>query len=339
MNGENMNAVENSSRRGFLQGAAAASALVLALRFSPASVWAAEPSVGPHADHAAFHPDVYLGIDSDGTVYIVAHRSEMGTTSRTSVPLILAEELDADWQRVKLEQAIGDPRYGDQNTDGSHSVRSFYDVMRQGGASARLMLVQAAAQKWRVPAAECTTELHVVVHKKSGRKLGYGALASAAAKLPVPKKEELQYKPKSAWRYIGKGAAGYDLAQVCTGKAVYGMDARMENMVYASIEHPPVLGGKVKSLDDKEALQVSGVHQTVRIDPFQSAWGFQPLGGVAVIADNTWAAFQGRAKLKITWDNGPHASYNSDQYKKALQDAARKPGKLIRSEGDVDAEL
>lgn len=332
-----MNDIENSSRRGFLKGAAAASAFVLALRFSPMSVWAAEPSVGPHADHSAFHPDVYLGIDPDGTVYIVAHRSEMGTTSRTTVPLILAEELDADWKRVKLEQAIGDPRYGDQNTDGSHSVRSFYDVMRQGGASARLMLVRAAAQKWGVPAGECTTEPHAVVHKKSGRKLGYGELASAAAKLPVPTKEELQFKPKSAWRYIGKGAVAYDLTQVCTGKAVYGMDARMDNMVYASIEHPPVLGGKVKSLDDKEALQVAGVQKTVQIDPFKSPWGFQPLGGVAVIADNTWAAFQGRTKLKINWDNGPHASYNSDQYKKALQETARKPGKSIRNEGDVDA--
>ena len=156
------------------------------------------------ADHARSHPSAFVGIDSDGTVYIVAHRSEMGTSSRTSVPLILADELDADWKRVKLEQAIGDPRYGDQDTDGSHSVRSFYDVMREAGATARLMLTQAAAQQWKVPVSECQSELHVIVHKASNRKAGYGELATAAAKLPVPKKEELQFKLKSKWRYIGK---------------------------------------------------------------------------------------------------------------------------------------
>ena len=269
--------------------------------------------------------------------YLVAHRSEMGTSSRTSVPLILADELDADWKRVKLEQAIGDPRYGDQDTDGSHSVRSFYEVMREAGATARLMLTQAAAKQWGVPVSECQSDLHVIVHKKSNRKAGYGELAAAAAALPVPKKEELQFKPKSAWRYIGKGASSYDLADICTGKAGYGMDARLDGMVYASVEHPPVLGGKVKSYDEKAPLQVKGVKQTIPIKPFTPPHHFQPLGGVAVIADNTWAAFQGRKKLNVAWDNGPNASYNSDQYKKELHDTARKPGKVVRNIGDVDA--
>ena len=145
----------------------------------------------------------------------------MGTSSRTSVPLILADELDADWKRVKIEQAIGDPRYGDQDTDGSHSVRDGFVTMREAGATARLMLTQAAAQKWGVPVSECESDLHVIVHRPSKRKAGYGELASAAAKLPVPKKEDLQFKPKSAWRYIGKGATSYDLANLCTGKAGY----------------------------------------------------------------------------------------------------------------------
>ena len=228
----------------------------------------------------------------------------MGTSSRTSVPLILADELDADWKRVKLEQAIGDPRYGDQDTDGSHSIRSFYDGMREAGATARLMLTQAAAKQWGVPVSECHSDLHVIVHTKSNRKAGYGELAAAAAKLPVPKKEELQFKPKSAWRYIGKGATSYDLADICTGKAGYGMDARLDGMVYASVEHPPVLGGKVKSYDEKAPLQVKGVKQTIPIKPFTPPHHFQPLGGVAVIADNTWAAFQGRKKLNVAWDNG-----------------------------------
>jgi len=334
-----MSVIENISRRGFLKGVTSAGALVLAVRYSPGSLWAAETPVGAgtHADHATFHPSVYVGIDADGTVTIVAHRSEMGTTSRTSVPLILADELDADWKRVKLEQAIGDPRYGDQNTDGSHSVRSFYEAMRQAGATARMMLVQAAAQKWGVQATDCSTDLHAVVHMPSGRRLGYGELAVAAAKLSVPKQEDLQFKPKSAWRYIGKNTASYDLADVVTGKAVYGMDARREGMVYASIEHPPVIGGKVQSFDDKDALKVAGVRQTVAIAPFTPPWGFQPLGGIAVIADNTWAAFQGRKKLHIDWDNGANASYTSSEFKKTMQDTARKPAKIIRSEGDVDA--
>jgi isoquinoline 1-oxidoreductase beta subunit len=289
-----------------------------------------------HVDHAVFNPGVYVGIDTDGTVYIIAHRSEMGTTSRTSVPLILADELDADWKRVKLEQALGDERYGSQNTDGSHSIREFFEPMRQAGAAARMMLTQAAANQWSVPVSECTANLHTIVHSSSGRKLGYGELASAAAKLPVPKTSELKYKPKTSWRYIGKGSPSYDLSEVLTGKAVYGMDARMDGMVYASIQRPPVLGGKVKSFDDKQALKVAGVTQTVSINPFQGPWGFQPLGGVAVIANNTWAAFQGRKSLQIEWDNGPNASYESEQYKKQLQQTARSSAKVVRNQGDVE---
>src|SRR6266478_2383987 len=234
-------------------------------------------------------------------------------------PLIVADELDADWKRVKIEQALGDSRYGDQNTDGSHSIRSFYDAMREAGATARSMLIQAAAKEWGVPATECETDLHLVVHRSTNRSAGYGELARAAAKFPVPKREDLKLKPKSAWRYVGKGQVSYVLEALVTGKAIYGMDARLDVMVYASVEHPPVLGGKVKSYDDKEALKVADVRQTVPIDPFQQAPAFQPLGGIAVIADNTWAAFQGRKKLNISWDNGPNESYNSDSYKNELR--------------------
>src|SRR3989449_2909638 len=236
----------------------------------------------------------------------------MGKTRRTTLPLVVADELDADWKRVKIEQAIGDKRYGDQNTDGSHSIRSFYDAMREAGATARFMLIQAAAKEWGVPAAECQTDLHVVVHRSTNRSVGYGELARAAAKLPVPKREDLKLKPKSAWRYIGKGEVSYDLEALVTGKAGYGMDSRLDGMVYASVEHPPVLGGKVKSYDEKAPLQVKGVKQTIPIKPFTPPHHFQPLGGVAVIADNTWAAFQGRKKLNVAWDNGVNASYNSD---------------------------
>jgi isoquinoline 1-oxidoreductase subunit beta len=334
-----MNAIENLSRRNFLKGMVSAGALVLGARYYPKLVWAQGLPRDTQADLATFHPNVFVGIDTDGTVWIVAHRSEMGTGIRTSLPLVVADELDADWKRVKIDQAIGDPRYGDQNTDGSHSIRSFFDVMRQVGATARFMLVQAAAQQWNVNPKDCVTALHVVVHQPTGRKLGYGELAASAAKLPVPQPEQIEppFKSKSSWRYIGKGMPSYDLEALCTGNAVYGMDASVDRMVYASIEHPPVLGGKVKSYDDKETLQVAGVRQTVSIDPFKPPPAFQPLGGIAVIADNTWAAFQGRKKLKVVWDNGPNETYDSAQYKKELQATARKPGKIIRSEGDADA--
>ena len=331
-----MNAIENLSRRNFLKGMVSAGALVLGARYYPKLVWAAGLPRDTQADLATLHPNVFVGIDTDGTVWIIAHRSEMGTRIRTSLPLVVADELDADWKKVKIDQAIGDPRYGDQNTDGSHSIRSFYDVMRQAGATARFMLIQAAAQQWKVAPAECVTELHVVVHRPTGRRLGYGELADSAAKLPVPRQEQLQLKSKGSWRYIGKGMPSIDLEQLCDGKAVYGMDAHVDGMVYASIEHPPVIGGKVKSYDDQEALKVSGVRQTITIDPFKPPPAFQPLGGVAVIADNTWAAFQGRKKLNIVWDNGPNETYDSAQYKKELQDNARKPAKVVRSQGDVD---
>jgi isoquinoline 1-oxidoreductase beta subunit len=327
----------NVSRREFLRGVVGSGALVLGAQFFP-RVLSAEESLPlrTHADLATFHPQIFVGVDADGTVYIVAHRSEMGTVIRTSLPMVLADELDADWKRVKIEQAIGDPRYGDQETDGSRSIRQFYDTMREAGATARLMLVQAAAQQWGVSPADCRTDLHVVVHRASGRTLGYGELASSASKLSVPKKADLQFKRKNEWRYIGKGMPSSDVSEICTGKSIYGMDARLEAMVYASIEHPPVLGGKVKSYNEKAPLQVTGVRQTVPIDPFKPPCAFQPLGGVAVIADNTWAAFEGRRKLNIVWDNGPNESYDSDTYKKELQATARQPGKVIRNEGDVD---
>jgi isoquinoline 1-oxidoreductase beta subunit len=331
-----MSVIENVSRRRFLKGLAGAGALVLGAYYGPGILRRYESAdVNTDVDKATLHPNVFVGIETDGTVWIVAHRSEMGTVIRTSLPMVVADELDADWTRVKIDQAIGDSRYGDQNTDGSQSIRGFFDLMRLSGATARLMLVQAAAQRWGVPVSECQTDLHAAVHSSS-RRLAYGELATAASKLPVPKKDEVQLKSKSAWRYIGKGKTSYDLTDLVTGKAVYGMDTHLDGMLFASIEHPPVLGGKINAVDNSETLRVSGVSQTIAIDPFKPPPAFQPLGGVAVLANSTWAAFQGRKKLKISWNNGPNETYYSDQYKKELQETARKPAKVIRSQGDVD---
>jgi isoquinoline 1-oxidoreductase subunit beta len=327
---------ENVSRRGFLQGALASGVFILSARLISSPVWAAEGE----ASAAAFEPTLWMSIAPDGIVTIVAHRSEMGCGSRTALPLIVADELDADWSKVRIDQAIGDPKYGDQDTDGSHSVRSNFDLMRKVGATGRLMLMTAAANRWKVPLKECSTEPHFVVHGASGRKIGYGEVAADAAKLPVPRTENvpLPLKKRSEWRYIGKeNNSLFDVPEMVTGKAVFGMDATMPGMVFASVEHPPVLGQKIKSYDDKAALKVPGVQKTLTIEPFKPPHQFQPLGGVAVIADNTFAAFKGRKSLKIEWDSSPNSTYNSGPYRKILEDTSRQPGKVVRNVGDVDA--
>jgi isoquinoline 1-oxidoreductase beta subunit len=330
------------SRRDFLRGVVGAGAFVLAARYLPGTALARSSAAGAPSGvpdialKGPLSPSVYLAIDTDGTVYAIAHRSEMGSGSRTALPRIIADELDADWARVKIVQAIGDEKFGDQDTDGSHSVRGSFDTLRETGASARLMLVRAAAQQWGVSEAECSTGVHEVQHAKSGRKSGYGELVTAAAKLPVPKKEELKFKPRSEWRYMGKGVASYDLKDMILGRAVYGIDTHLDGMLYANVAHPPVFGSAVKSVDDHAALAVPGVKQTATIDPFKPPILFQAHGGVGVLANSTWAAFQGKKKLKIEWTDSEHKSYSSDLYKAELQAASRKPGKVVRELGNVD---
>jgi isoquinoline 1-oxidoreductase subunit beta len=331
--------ITNVSRRQFLGGVFTTGAFVLAARVLPESVWAQTPAFQTKADLAALHPSVYLGIEPDGTVFIVTHRSEMGTGIRTTLPMVAADELDADWGRCRIEQGIGDARYGDQNTDGSRSVRDFYEAFRQAGASARTMLVSAAAAQWNVPAAQCIARNHEVVHEASGRRLAYGALVPAAAKLTVPNAKELQFKPKTAFRLIGKDTSTYDQKDIVTGKAQFGLDVYRDGMVYASIEHPPVLGGTARTVNDKDALAVRGVTQTVTLDTFKPPHLFQPLGGVAVIANNTWAALQGRRRLKVDWNDGAHASFESEAFKQQMMATVKQTGKVFRNLGNVDTEF
>lgn len=328
-----MSRVETVSRRGFLESMFSAGAFVLGAGSLP---FQAEGAVD--ATRAVWNPSVYLGIETDGTVIAVAHRSEMGTGIRSVLPMLLADELDADWSKVKVQQAIGDEKYGSQNTDGSCSIRDFYDAIRDAGASARLMLERAAASKWGVPASECKASNHFVTHA-SGKKLGYGELAALAKQQPVPAKSDLKHKSEAEFRYVGKEVATIDRDDLCMGKGTFGMDAKVPGMVYASIERSPVYGGKVKSHDDSEAKKVKGVQQTVVIDRFKEPQIFQQLGGVAVIADNTWSAMQGRKKLKVDWDLGPNAAYDSEAYRKELVEKARQPQKVVRNIGDVDKVL
>lgn len=233
-----MNRVDLVTRRTFLGGVFTSGAFVLGARLLPLDALAGTSAMSgiSSADGAAWHPSVYLGIETDGTVIVVAHRSEMGTGIRTGLPMIVADELDADWARVKVEQALGDVKYGSQDTDGSCSIRDFADAMRDAGATARLMLQRAAAAKWNVPAEECKAQNHQVVHASSKRKLGYGELATLAAAQPLPNKEELKYKPASEYRYIGKDFPTVDRDDISAGRGTFGIDARMPGMVYASIE-------------------------------------------------------------------------------------------------------
>ena len=320
-----MNRIEHVSRRGFLGTAFGAGALVLGVQINEAE--GATP---------AWMPSVYLGIEPNGTAVIVAHRSEMGTGIRTVLPMVVADELEADWKKVRIEQAIGDVKYGSQNTDGSCSIRDFYDAMREAGATARLMLEQSAAKKWNVPVSECKGQNHFVIHAKSGKKAAYGELVKVASTLPVPKKGEWTLKPESEFRYIGKEMPTMEQADHTRGAGKFGIDAKMPGMLYASIERPPVLGAKLKSFDDAAANQVKGVVRTATIDAFKPPHNFQALGGVAVLADSTWAAAQGRKKLKVEWDLGPNGSFDSAKDKAEIMAKAMQPGKVVRNIGDVD---
>ena len=329
----------NVSRRGMLAGL---SGLVVAFSLG----------VSNRAEAAGFgadgmpngwrdDPKIFVAIADDGIVTITCQRSDMGQGVRTGWGIIIGDELDADWDKIRIVQADGNEgKYGNQDTDGSRSTRQHFNHMRHAGAAAKLMLVQAAAKQWGVPVEECSGKGHQVVHAKSGKTLGYGALAKAAADLPVPSPETVVLKEPAEFRYIGKGNVGIvDNLAITTGKAVYGMDHKIDGMLHAVVARCPVFGGSVKHVDDSETLKVPGVIRTLIIGPAVAPVKFQPLGGVAVIAKNTWAAMKGRDALKITWDEGPNAGYDSDEFRTTLVAASQAPGKVVRKDGDVDAAM
>jgi isoquinoline 1-oxidoreductase beta subunit len=334
--------VEKISRRSVLKGLGIAGGLVLAAPVTLRQAFAAyETGAGKMPHGTVVDPRVFVAIASDGTVTIVAHRSEMGTGVRTSLPLIVAEEMEADWSRVKVAQAHGDEvKYGNQDTDGSRSTRHYLMPMREIGASARAMLEAAAAKRLGVPVTEVKAVNHEVVHSPSGRRLGFGELAADAAREPVPGIGSLKLKDPKDFRYLGKGQVSIvDLRDITVGTAQYGSDTRLPGMKYAVIARPPVTGGKLVSFDSTEAMKVSGVEKVMEVQGWPWPSKFQPLGGVAVIARNTGAAIKGRDALKIVWDDGANGKYDSAAYRTELEEAARKPGLVVRKEGDVDGAL
>jgi len=365
----------NVSRRHVLKGLAVSGALVLAARWN---LSLAEEEAAKYGAAAMPHgwvddPDVFIRIDEDGTVTVVNHRSEMGQGIRTSLVMVVADELGADWDRVRVEQAVADEeKYGNQNTDGSRSMRHWFDPMRRAAAAARTLLEQAAAAQWEVPVAECQAGVHVVVHGPSGRELGFGELAATASQLPVseqgygelaaadsqppvPERDSLRLKPRDEWRYIGHETGpsrqvaadvvrplAIDGEAIVTGRAIYGADVRLDNMLYAVIARPPIYGSRLARVDDRAAREVPGVIRVVEIKGTGQPAGYEPLGGVAVVAENTWAAIEGRRALDITWNDEPagdNAGYDSAAYRERLEEAARSPGQIIREKGDVDAAL
>jgi len=320
------------SRRHFLAGLGAGS-LVLAAELG------AVPRVVRVIGDAplAFEPDLFVAIEPDGAVRIVAHRSEMGTGIRTSLPMVVADELGADWSRVGIEQAPGDARYGSQNTDGSRSVRRFFDRMRIAGATARHMLEQAAATRWGVPVERLKSHDHAVHDPQTGERLDFAALVADAAALEVPSEEALTFKPRSEWRYVGTDVPLYDLDGIVRGEAEFGTDVRREGQLYAVVVRAPVLGAAPTSYDAAAAKAMPGVAGVVELPTFTPPHGFQALGGIAVLADSTWRAMQARDVLAVQWGDSPHASFDSASFESTLRDAARTPGTVWRETGDVDA--
>lgn len=331
--------IRNLSRRATLLGLGAGTLLLAShgrLRAQqPARRFGGDAMPGGVRDD----PKTFISIAPDGIVTILCARSEMGQGVRTGMIMIAAEELEADWARVRVAQATGDEsRFGSQDTDGSRSTRQNFTAMRRTGAAARQMLEAAAAAQWRVPVAEVAAENHAIIHRPSGRRLGFGELAQAAAAQPVP--AALRLKDPASFRYVGKGALGLiDNTAITTGRALYGIDTRLDGMAYAVVARPPVYGGTVASFDAADALKVPGVLKVVPIEPRPIPSTFQPLGGLGVIATNTWAAIKGREALKITWNDGPNGSYDSAAYKATLEQAARQPGQMVRNDGDVAAAM
>lgn len=320
--------IQKMDRRTFLKATGiTTSGLVLGLQWACSSD---KPNV-------PFSPNVYLTINSDGSVVIVAHRQEMGTGIRTGLPLVLADELEADWSRVSLQQAVGDEKkYGNQNTDGSFSIRMFFEPMRKAGASARMMLEQAAAQKWGVDAGDCKAQNHEVV-SKSGKKIGFGELTEIASKLGVPAEDKIVLKNKADWKYIGKKTNLYDTPDIVKGNAVYGIDVVKPGMNYAVILRCPVAGGKPASYSDAEALKVAGVVKIFEMKASGFPAGFDaPQGGIVVVADTTWAAITARKALEVEWDYGVNLDYDSDEYILDLVTKTKKKGDARRTNGSVD---
>ena len=315
------------NRRSFLQVSAAAGGGLLVGACLPS--WTGTDLVSAAG---SFEPNVWIKVNTDDTVRIMLTMLEMGQGVMTSMPMLVAEELDFDWSRIKTEWAGADPKYGNPNfggqqlTAGSNSVRGMWKVLRESGATARVMLVQAAAQTWGVPENSCTTDKGEVIHQASGRRLKYGALVDKAAALPVPSGVTLK-DPKN-FKVLGNSLARLDVPEKVNGSAVFGIDVKLPGLLTAKVVRCPVFGGKVARFNADKAKAVPGVKNVVQIT-----------NGVAVVADNYWSASRGAQALEVTWDEGRLAKLTSADILAKYRELAQQPGKVARNDGNADATI
>jgi isoquinoline 1-oxidoreductase subunit beta len=278
---------------------------------------------GGSGKHQTFSPNAYLRITPDNKITIVVARSEMGQGVRTALPMILAEELEADWKHIEIEQAGASTLYGDQTTGGSASVRTTWDPMRKAGAAAREMLISAAALTWGVARSQCVAQLGNIMHSASKRQLSYGELSERASTLPIP--TDVTLKQSKDYKIVGQRLARVDTPSKVRGAAVFGIDFRMPGMKYAVLERCPVIGGQLASFDDKESRKISDVRYVGKIGE----------AAVGVVADSVWGAMEGRRLLDVKWDAGPNKDLNTAVVKESLKQGAAKKGVSLWSVGDV----
>ena len=313
------------TRRAFLETAGAAGAGLVISFYLPSGLRFRSPTAGP------FAPNAWLRIGEDESVLVIVDRSEMGQGVTTALPMLLAEELEADWSRIRIEFAPADkaytnPMFGMQGTGGSTSVRAAYTPLRKAGAAARELLVAAAAQTWGVEKAECRAERGAVVHARSKRRLTYGKLVTKAATLGAP--PDVPLKDPKDWKILGTRVRRLDTPPKVDGSAQFGIDVKVPGMLVAVVARSPVFGGKAKSFDAAKAKAVPGVRQVVQIS-----------SGVAVVADGYWPAKKGRDALAITWDEGPTASVSSATIAQLFGQRAEQAGAVARHGGDPDGTL
>ncbi len=321
--------VQATRRRFITVSLAATGGLVVAMRTELAGAQPATPA-GP-----AGFPTEYIQIDPDDRVLIWSAQPEMGEGTRTSLPMIIAEELDADWTKVRVDDAPMDRKYGGQGVGGSDAIRADWDRLRRVGATARALLINAAAAEWKVPAGECDTVVHTVRHASSNRTARFGALAARAATLTVPR--DVPLKDPSRYRLIGTRVNGTDNHRVVTGQGVFGIDVRIAGMKFAAIAKCPVFNGRPLTIDSAKARQVPGVRDIVQIKGLDNPTFLMP--GVAVVADSTWAAFTGREALVITWDEGPYAAESNATLTEQFHQLLAAPPATLHNSGRVDDAL
>jgi len=321
------------TRRRFLKSSAAVGALVLGTCFTGAAP-RAMAGVLTKPSESAKVANLFIALRPDGTVEVTCHRSEMGQQIRTAIAQIVADEMEAAWDKVVVIQGKGDPKYGDQNTDGSRSIRYNMQRLREMGASVRHLMRQAAATRWNVSLDECSAEQHIVTHT-SGKIIPYADLVNDALNITPPETDKIPLKKRSEWRYINTAMEHIDLKDIVTGKATFAADVLAPKALIAMIVRPPVVGGKVKSFNAKAAKAIDGVVDVIEVPAPQGSPMFQPKGGIAIIANNTWAAMNGRKALSVTWEDGKNGDYNSEVFQENLLATVASPQASVREIGDA----